>query len=328
MATAKDVDTLTQANQVGGTICGQSGSFTMRIVQRKYPNAEYIMCPTQAECYEHLRAGRCSHLTRDKLSLKGKAFEDPNFEVTAEEFNTYYLVWPMKYDLPPVVSYLMKRWIHTAVRNTTLDELYHKYFEKDLCPVGQSGENCDLPCDADHGAADVHGRCICESTKWSGADCSIEIEEDLNLIPSSLKILAYTMFALNVAFIVGCAGWLFSHWSSDEVRASQPHFLLLVLLGCLISTSTIVAMAQEDDSPACMTIPWLYSGTYKCCDAFVSWRYSTALTPASYGSMISWVLCDIWHPLCENSAGASDFQASGDLESTLWHTDARKQWKQ
>lgn len=35
---------------------------------------------------------------------------------------------PMRYDLPPVISYLMKRWVHRAVRNSTVDELYYKYF--------------------------------------------------------------------------------------------------------------------------------------------------------------------------------------------------------
>lgn len=82
--------------------------------------------------------------------------------------------------------------------------------------------------------------------------------------PSSLKILAYVMFAGNVAVILGCGVWLLRHWHSAEVRASQPSFLLFVLLGCLISSSTIVAMAQEDDdgkepNAACMAIPWLYS---------------------------------------------------------------------
>ena len=47
------------------------------------------------------------------------------------------------------------------------------------------------------------------------------------------------------------------------MRVSQPFFLALVLIGCGISSSTIIAMAQEDEGngpvDACMAIPWLYS---------------------------------------------------------------------
>ena len=94
-------------------------------------------------------------------------------------------------------------------------------------------------------------------------DCSIEVMEDLNMIPSSLKVVAYVLFGVNVAVIFYCAGWLVRYRESDQVRASQPYFLMLVLAGCLISSSTIIALAQEDEGdgpvPACMAIPWLYS---------------------------------------------------------------------
>ena len=44
---------------------------------------------------------------------------------------------------------------------------------------------------------------------------------------------------------------------------SQPFFLALVLVGCLVSTATILAMAREDegDGPvdSCVAIPWFYS---------------------------------------------------------------------
>lgn len=84
------------------------------------------------------------------------------------------------------------------------------------------------------------------------------------MISEPLLILAYSLFGINVCVILICAVWLVLHWKTDEVRVSQPSFLLLVLLGCIISSSTILAMAQEDTNgndpdSACMSIPILYS---------------------------------------------------------------------
>jgi len=94
-------------------------------------------------------------------------------------------------------------------------------------------------------------------------DCSIEVPEELNLIPDTMVIIAYTMLAINMTVIFSCAIWLYFQRNSSQVRVSQPFFLCLVLVGCLISSSTIIVLAEEDegDGPvhACMAIPWLYS---------------------------------------------------------------------
>jgi len=83
------------------------------------------------------------------------------------------------------------------------------------------------------------------------------------MIPSSMIILAYTMVAVNFFVVAICALWLYCFRNTTQVRISQPMYLSLILLGCLISTSTIIALAQQDDGdgpvPACMAIPWLYS---------------------------------------------------------------------
>lgn len=180
-----------------------------------------------------------------------------------KSFNTQYLVWPLKYDLPTVTTILLKKWIYTAVSNATLDDLYFTYFQKALCPIGTAGEDCELPCDPNHGQADARGKCVCESVKWTGEDCSIEVEEEVNLIPTSLKWIAYGMFGLNAGIMFICGLWLLWQKDSPQVRVSQPSFLVLVLLGCLISSSTILVMGQEDggDGPvhACMAIPVSYS---------------------------------------------------------------------
>lgn len=102
----------------------------------------------------------------------------------------------------------MEKWVRDANTNATLDELYSKYFQKSLCPAGTAGDNCDRPCDPIHGTSDKRGVCVCESTKWTGEDCSIEVEEELNLIPGYMVIIAYTMLGINVLTILICAGWL------------------------------------------------------------------------------------------------------------------------
>ena len=161
--------------------------------------------------------------------------------------------------------------MYQAIANGTIDELYNKYCAWAACPVGTAGESCELPCDPVHGQADVRGNCVCKSTKWTGSDCSMEVLENVNLIPLSLKATCYAMVAVNFVVVAICFFWLFVNRDTPQVKVSQPIFLSLVLLGCLISTSTILALVQEDDAygdvPACMAIPWLYryvSLQYKC----------------------------------------------------------------
>ena len=59
--------------------------------------------------------------------------------------------------------------------------------------------NCASYCDPNHGLADVHGKCICDSTRFIGEDCSIEIEESYNFIPDYLIKLGHAMVISNLA---------------------------------------------------------------------------------------------------------------------------------
>ena len=71
------------------------------------------------------------------------------------------------------------------------------------------------------------------------------------------------MFGINAVTVVFCALWL--HWkrNAHAVVLSQRFFLYLVLLGCLVSSSTILTLGMESskDGPVigCMLSPWLYS---------------------------------------------------------------------
>ncbi|CAB9510051.1 acid type B receptor subunit 2 [Seminavis robusta] len=263
------ITTMTQATRKRAPVCVPAKTYTMRVAYEKFPDAEYVECSWDnlfEECERFLLEGRCALFVNDLLVLKTRQFHEPQkFEVTGEEFNSQQTAWPLRHDLPEVVSYLLRRWIYQAQTNGTLDALYYEYFERQICPIGTAGEDCDLPCDPEHGV-DVKGVCVCESIKWTGDDCSFEVPENHNMIPDALRSVAYAMFGINVAVILLCAVWLYWQKDSAQVSSSQPSFLLLVLLGCIISSSTIIALAQEDDPSTteaedvpCMAIPWLYS---------------------------------------------------------------------
>ena len=261
--TSFDYTTLTQASVSGATVCLKGGTFYAGVVKGKFPKVDFLMCPSQEDCLNSLKAEECVLYASDELELRYAVAWDASLEVTREHVNTQYIVWPLSFDLDPIVSILMKRWVFAAVTNATLDDLYSLYFQKALCPVGTAGERCELPCDPNHGEADAKGVCVCVSTKWAGADCSVEVLEETNGISDTLLTLAYSMLGINVLLIFGCAGWLFWQRKSTQVKVSQPFFLVMVLFGCMVSSSSIIAMAQEDEGygpvPACMAIPWLYS---------------------------------------------------------------------
>ncbi|CAB9510907.1 acid type B receptor subunit 2 [Seminavis robusta] len=245
---AVEINTIAQADQLRAPVCLLSGAYNMDVARQKFPNLNYLECGGYPDfyndCIARLKKRECSLFVDDELLLRYHASNDPTLEVTNEQFNFLYLHWPMRYDLEPVVSFLLKKWVFHAIVNATLDQLYFQY----LSPWG----SLFYPLDGD--------------------DCSIEVPEDVNLIPRSLKAIAYVMVALNLLVIAICAAWLVWQRKSAQVRASQPCFLMLVLLGCMISSSTILAMAREDDVDAsrtddnddidtvqCMWIPWLYS---------------------------------------------------------------------
>jgi len=113
-------------------------------------------------------------------------------------------------------------------------------------------------------------------------------EGDKNLIPRGLLIAGYVLFAVAAFAIIVCGVWLYLHRLKRQVKHRQPPLLGLVLLGCLISTSTILALAQESSGdgpvPACMVSPWLYSVGF--CLTFAtllakSWRIKKLFTGAA-----------------------------------------------
>jgi ABC-type amino acid transport substrate-binding protein len=274
-----DYTTLSEASKAGATVCLPGGTYIMEVVQAKWPDGVYLSCEGQDDCQAKLKGEECVLYVEDELQLHYRAAVDPSLKVTGETFNTQYLVWAMKDAIDPSIRLLMKKWMYSAVANATMDELYFSYFQKELCPIGTAGDKCELPCHPIHGASNEQGICECESQRWTGADCSLEVAENLNHIQPLLKVIGMILLGINVILVVGCAVWLFWKRNAPQVRVSQPFFLGLVLVGCLVSSSTILWLGLEDNkgddegddnnedgggggngsSPPCMTIPWFYS---------------------------------------------------------------------
>lgn len=49
-------------------------------------------------------------------------------------------------------------------------------------------------------------------------DCSVEVPQELNMIPPTIKGIAYTMFGLNAVLVLIGGIWLRVHWNSPEVK--------------------------------------------------------------------------------------------------------------
>ena len=257
------IHTLTQVEAQGATACVPDGTYLAGVVEERFPGAAYERCASPDSCLERLKGGHCVLYADDELMLRYRAATDPDLEVTGEQFNTQFIVWPMSRAMDRGVADLLRRWIYAAIANATIDELGHSYFSVQLCPLGTAGERCELSCDPMGGRSDQAGRCVCNSARWAGDDCSVVVPEELNLYPDWLLGLCYFLFAFQTVACVACGGWLWWKRDAGQVRIAQPFFLALVLLGCFISTSSILALAQQDagDGPVagCAWFPWLFS---------------------------------------------------------------------
>jgi len=260
----KDISLLAEANQAGLKACVLRDSAIVALLDEVLPDIDHHLCgPGVDECARELMQGNCVLFPWDELMLGYFTQNNSQFVLTKERLRTTAVVWPLRRGLDPTISFLIKKYIYSAGFNGVLDELYNKYYSVQLCVIGKSGRACDLPCDPDHGRSNREGECVCDSTRWIGADCSTEVMTDLNLIPSELKSVGYTMFGINALACVFCTAWL--HWKrgASHVKISQRFFLHLVLLGCVVSSATILTLGMEDsgDGPVigCMLSPWMYS---------------------------------------------------------------------
>lgn len=202
------------------------------------------------------------------MSFNYATKQDPELELTREKFAEQFVVMPMnKRTLPAGDRDLVNAWIIRAKNQGWLDKLEDEYFNINFCPLGKAGPDCLQNCSASNGASDRYGVCVCDSIRWTGDDCSIPVEVKYNWLPKSLLWISYGMVALNLLVCLIFGTWQCIHRKRAQVSIAQPYSLALIFLGCVISTSTILAMAQQDiglgseptDSnlDSCMVIPWL-----------------------------------------------------------------------
>lgn len=263
------VKSLEIAEILGAPICMDGGDFSANYgddIRRSYPNLNVThYCDTQQHCLDLLRnPEECALFIGDELVLRYESTADKELLVTSENIFRQFIAWAINARLDPTVQFYLRKWVYKAKETGFLDRLFNDYFSVYFCPLGKAGADCTLPCHPAHGVSNPEGVCICDSTRWTGDDCSIELLEDYQLIPEGIKITAFVLAGINIAATAYCAVWLRMNRRVPQVSVAQPFFLSLVLLGCLISTSTIFAMAQESSMvdeavPACMLVPWLYS---------------------------------------------------------------------
>ncbi|KAL7539042.1 hypothetical protein ACHAXR_008995 [Thalassiosira sp. AJA248-18] len=258
-----DVSTLTELQAryaKSGTACVPEGTSIQSLVMEKFPAIKYKKCLTPRECISWLKDGSCSLYADDEMLLKYRVANDSILELSGEQFNTKYLVWPMSFKMDPNVTMLLEKWMYAAI--SVVDQLTDTYFGANLCPLGLSGKKCDQSCDRNHGVSDREGTCACQSAKWTGEDCSVEVKENLNLYPKWEIAVCYVFFGINTLACALCAVWV--HWkrSNMRVEVSQPFFLNLILLGCVISSTSIIPLIQQSNGdgpvPGCSVFPWLY----------------------------------------------------------------------
>lgn len=135
------------------------------------------------------------------------------------------------------------------------------------------------------GTCDADGTCGCKDEQVSvgigqSAACHSVPEVDMNYIPNSLLIMGYLFFGISALTSIFFFCWTTHFRGSSIIKKSQPIFLHLVNLGCLVialaiipsgiqggydtildpvfGTSTEVSANLHNVDAACMATPWLF----------------------------------------------------------------------
>lgn len=87
-------------------------------------------------------------------------------------------------------------------------------------------------------------------------------EEELNLLNNDLRVAGLALMAACMALAAGLALWVGWHRKSPVVRAMQPVFLVLLLVGNIITNASIVPVGMDDATTSnpdayCQAFPWL-----------------------------------------------------------------------
>lgn len=128
-----------------------------------------------------------------------------------------------------------------------------------LCSVDtfSAETNADTSCRACEAGSSTEGK--------EGANICVKLED--NLVPSGLLSVGYCVMALVYTLAISFAVWTIRHRNDPIVRIGQIEFLLLICLGPMISSSSILILgfqagSLEDEtaaSRACTALPFLYT---------------------------------------------------------------------
>lgn len=93
-----------------------------------------------------------------------------------------------------------------------------------------------------------------------------EADEEMNYIGGGYVGAGIFFMVTNWSLALGAIVWTLANRQDPIVKKSQPAFLVLIGVGCITSSSTIIPMLLDDNgrsvdvaSDACMTFPWLYT---------------------------------------------------------------------
>lgn len=92
-----------------------------------------------------------------------------------------------------------------------------------------------------------------------------QVSLEVQTIPTSVLMVAWVLFGLIVVAVLDLGCFVVKYRKKSVVRAAQPVFLAMVLVGTLLMGASLIPMtlqepvfAQHDLSIACMTTPWLF----------------------------------------------------------------------
>ena len=90
--------------------------------------------------------------------------------------------------------------------------------------------------------------------------------EDMNHIQPAFRIIGAVLAGIGMFLAVGCGATTVKLRNNKVIKASQPEFLILICVGCLLMVSTIIPLSIDDSvaseegcSTACMAAPFLFS---------------------------------------------------------------------
>ena len=111
-----------------------------------------------------------------------------------------------------------------------------------------------------------------------------EVDMDLRLVPSLLLLVGCTFCAMMIMVCVYALLWAWKFRNKAAVRYAQPEFLLMLCVGTLLISSSIIPMSFQEPHPkstldvCCTLIPWLLSTGFTTAYAALFsklWRINT-----------------------------------------------------